>query len=410
MNIEEILSNQARIAYPVGIEETVRRLRQKKGKTIDFSIGQSGPETIPYDYFREFFSSLSRASREELTSLALYGATRGSSAGLEAAKKLAHKDGIPADDKNICLSSGALEGFYLLTRALANKGDTVCCEAPTYSINLKSLEEQEFKIIGIPVKEAGLDLFHLENVLKSGQKIKFVYVIPDFQNPTGKIMPIEKRKQLVKLAREYQFMIVEDGPYRLISYDGIPLPPTIYSMAPDVTLFVGTASKIFCAGPRFGYLIGDPIIIEKIRCFKQCVGYNIPDLCQRLVYGYLADDTAFEKYMMHILTVQKEKRDLMLRLLEESFHKCKGISWSKPGGGIFIWIELPEGTDADLIWSEAIDKEGIGITPGKGFFPDDCRRNNCFRLNFTFPTNEEIKEGIPKLANIVKRYVDYVDS
>lgn len=405
MNVEEVLSNQAQIAYPVGIEETVRRLSQKKGKTINFSIGQSGPETIPYDYFREFFLSLSRASREELKSLALYGATRGSSAGLEAVKKLAHKDGILADENNMCLTSGALEGFYLLTRALANKNDTVCCEAPTYSINLKSLEEQEFKIIGIPVEETGIHLLHLEKVLKSGQKFSFVYVIPDFQNPTGRIMSLRKRKQLVKLAREYEFLIVEDGPYRLVSYDGTALPPTIYSMAPDVTVFVGTASKIFCAGPRFGYLIGHPMIIEKVRRFKQCVGYNIPDLCQRLVYGYLADDTAFEKYMKRILTVQKEKRDLMLRMLEGSFHQYKGISWSKPGGGIFIWVELPQGTDADLIWSEAIDKEGIGITPGKGFFPGDSKRNNCFRLNFTFPTNEEIIEGIPKLANIVKGYI-----
>ena len=406
MNIEEILSSQAQIAYPVDIEETVHRLNLKKGKTINFSLGQSGPETIPYDYFREFFLSLSRASQEELKPLALYGATRGSSAGLDAVRKLALKDGILADEKNICLSSGALEGFYLLTRALANKHDTVCCEAPTYSINLKSLEEQEFNVIGIPVEETGIDLFLLENVLISGQKIKFVYVIPDFQNPTGRIMPLVKRKQLVNLAREYEFMIVEDAPYRLVSYDGIPLPPTIYSMAPDVTVFVGTASKIFCAGPRFGYLIGHPMIIEKVRRFKQCVGYNIPDLCQRLVYGYLADDTAFEKYMMRILTVQKEKRDLMLRQLEDSFHQYKEISWSKPGGGIFIWVELPEGTDADLIWSDAIEKEGIGITPGKGFFPGNCKRNNCFRLNFTFPTNDEIREGIPKLANIVKRYVE----
>jgi 2-aminoadipate transaminase len=405
MNIEEIFSRQALIAYPVGIEETGRRLSLIKGKTINFSLGQSGPETIPYDYFREFFLSLSRASREELMPLALYGATRGSSAGLEAVRKLAHKDGIEADEKNICLSSGALEGFYLLTRALANKDDTVCCEAPTYSINLKSLEEQEFKIIGIPVEETGIDLFHLENVLKSGQKVKFVYVIPDFQNPTGRIMPIEKRKKLVKLAREYEFIIVEDGPYRLISYDGVTLPPTIYSMAPDMTVFVGTTSKIFCAGPRFGYLIGHPMIIEKVRRFKQCVGYNIPDICQRLVHGYLADDSAFEKYMMRILKIQKEKRDLMLGKLEDSFNNDKGISWSKPGGGIFIWVELPEGTDADLIWSEAIEKEGIGITPGKGFFPGNCKRNNCFRLNFTFPTNDEIIEGIPKLAKIAKRYL-----
>jgi 2-aminoadipate transaminase len=406
MNIEAILSTQAKIAYPVGIEETGRRLSLKKGKTINFSIGQSGPETIPYDYFREFFLSLSKASEEELKPLALYGATRGSSAGLEAVKKLALKDEIAADENNICLSSGALEGFYLLTRALANKGDTVCCEAPTYSINLKALEEQEFNIIGIPVEETGIDLLHLEKVLKSGQKVKFVYVIPDFQNPTGRIMSIEKRKQLVKLARQYQFMIIEDGPYRLISYDGVPLPPTIYSMAPDVTVFVGTTSKIFCAGPRFGYLIGHPVIIERVRRFKQCSGYNIPDLCQRLVYGYLADDTTFEKYMARIIKVQKEKRDLMLRKLEESFHQYKGISWSKPGGGIFIWVELPEAADADLIWSEAIDKEGIGITPGKGFFPHDCKRNNCFRLNFTFPTNEEITGAIPKIANIVKGYIE----
>ena len=109
--------------------------------------------------------------------------------------------------------------------------------------------------------------------------------------------------------------------------------------------------------------------------------------------------------MTHILTVQEEKRDLMLRMLEGAFHQYKGISWSKPGGGIFIWVELPRGTDADLIWSEAIEKEGIGITPGKGFFPGDSKRNNCFRLNFTFPTNEEIIEGIPKLANIVKGYI-----
>ena len=162
MNIDEILSSQAQLAYPVGIEETVRRLSQKKGKTINFSIGQSGPETIPYDYFREFFLSLSRASEEELKPLALYGATRGGSAGLEAVKKLAIKDGIKADETNICLSSGALEGFYLLTRALANKGDTVCCEAPTYSINLKSLEDlptlAELKDLDQIHRELDLDL------------------------------------------------------------------------------------------------------------------------------------------------------------------------------------------------------------------------------------------------------------
>ena len=405
MNIDEMLSDQARIAYPVGIEETGRRLSQKKGKTINFSLGQSGPEAIPYDYFREFFLSLSRASEEELRPIALYGATRGGSAGLEAVRKLAQKDGISVDEENICLSSGALEGFYLLTRALANKGDTVCCEAPTYSINLKSLIEQEFNIIGIPVREAGIGMDYLENVLKSGKKTKFVYVIPDFQNPTGLIMSLEKRKQLIRLAREHEFIIIEDGPYRLISYDNVSLPPTIYSLAPDVTIFVGTASKMFCAGPRFGYLIGHEVVIEKVRCFKQSAGYNIPELCQRLVHGYLVDDTAFEKYMKRILAVQKEKRDLMLEKLDESFSGSKGISWSKPKGGIFIWVELPEGTDADLIWSEAIEKEGIGITPGKGFFPHDCRRNNCFRLNFTFPTNEEIIEGIPRLSNIVNRYI-----
>ncbi|NIM17116.1 MAG: aminotransferase class I/II-fold pyridoxal phosphate-dependent enzyme [Candidatus Aminicenantes bacterium] len=405
MNVDEILSDQARIAYPVGIEETGRRLSQKKGKTINFSLGQSGPEAIPYDYFREFFLSLSRASEEELRPIALYGATRGGSTGLEAVKKIAKKDGIDPDEKNICLSSGALEGFYLLTRALANKGDTVCCEAPTYSINLKSLIEQEFNIIGIPVRGAGIDMDYLENVLKSGKRTKFVYVIPDFQNPTGLIMSLEKRKQLIRLAREHEFIIIEDAPYRLISYDNVDLPPTIYSLAPDVTIFVGTASKMFCAGPRFGYLIGHETVIERVRRFKQCAGYNIPELCQRLVHGYLSDDTAFEKYMKRILTVQKEKRDLMLRKLEESFPRSNGLSWSKPKGGIFIWVELPEGTDADLIWLEAIEKEGIGITPGKGFFPYDCRRNNCFRLNFTFPTNAEIIEGIPRLANIVNRYL-----
>jgi 2-aminoadipate transaminase len=404
MNINEILSDQARIAYPVGIEETGRRLNQRKGKTINFSLGQSGPEAIPYEYFKEFFFSLSKASEEELRPIALYGATRGSSAGLEAVKKLIQKEGISVDEENICLSSGALEGFYLLTRALANKGNTVCCEAPTYSINLKSLIEQEFNIIGVPVREAGIDMDYLENVLKSGKRIKFVYVIPDFQNPTGLIMSLERREQLIRLAREHEFIIIEDGPYRLIVYDKVSLPPTIYSLAPDITIFVGTASKMFCAGPRFGYLIGHEMVIERVRRFKQCAGYNIPELSQRLVHGYLADDTAFEKYMKRILAVQKEKRDLMLEKLEESFLGNKGISWSKPKGGIFIWVEMPEGTDADLIWSEAIEKEGIGITPGKGFFPHDCRRNNCFRLNFTFPTIEEIIDGIPRLANIVNRY------
>ena len=403
MNIEDFLSNQARIAYPVDIEETVRRLSLKPGKTINFSLGQSGPETIPYDYFREFFLSLSRASEEELKPIALYGATRGGSAGLEAAKRFAQKDGINAEDQNICLTSGALEGFYLLTRALANKGDRVCCEAPTYSINLKSLVEQEFDIVGIPVEEDGIDLDRLASVFKEGKKVKFVYVIPDFQNPTGRVMSLDKRKRLIEMAGKYGFIIIEDGPYRLISYENETLPPTIYSMAPEVTIYAGTASKSFCAGPRFGYLIGHPIVIERIRRFKQGVGYNIPELCQRLVYGYLADDAAFEKYTKRMLAVQKEKRDLMLRKLEESLRGYNGVTWSKPGGGIFTWIELPDGTDADMIWAEAIEKEGIGIAPGKEFFPHNVRRNNCFRLNFTFPTAEEIAEAIPKLASIITK-------
>ncbi len=404
------LSDQAKIAFPVAIEETNRRLAKRGRPPINFGMGQVAPEATPVDFLRDFFISLSNSSDEELLSLSLYGPTRGDKECISSIKKLLKMDDIFVKDKNICLTTGAVQGFVLTIRTLANSGDTIFCEAPTYSLNLKTLIEHELNVIGIPLKHNGIDIDNLLNKIEIGEEngaiFRFIYLIPDFQNPTGMVMSLDQRKKIISIARKNNLMIIEDAPYRFISYDGNDSPlPSIYSMAPDITVFIGSLTKIFCAGFRVGFLVGPKEIINKAICFKQGYDVNVPKICQKIVTAYLHDENSFKSNLKRIVQVQKEKRDLMLQKMNEFFPKNKGVSWNIPTGGIFIWVELPEQIDAKNIWEEAIDIEGIGISLGEGFFPSNCRKTNCFRLSFSYPTIKQIGEGITRLASIIENNI-----
>jgi len=404
----DFISEQAKLALPDGIEDNSRRLAESDGPVVaNFGVGQAAPEGIPYDFLREVFTKLGSASEEELAPITLYRAPRGNPDMLEAIKGILRRDGIEAKDANICVTTGALQAFSLVTRVLANPGDDVIVEAPAYSINLKTLKEAGLRVHGIPVEEDGMDVGKLGEVIEKGKtegkRFRFIYVIPDFHNPTGYTMSEEKRKAIAAIARVHGIPVIEDGPYRLIGYEeGYKPLPLIYNMAPHVTVHIGTLSKVFGAGIRVGYVVGPEDFVEKVRCFKQGYDYNTADICQRIGAAYLGE--GFEGRLARILAVQKEKRDLMLDLMDRHFPKVEGLSWNRPPGGLYIWVELPEGVDARRIWDDSLAR-GVGFVPGDCFFPDDSKRCDCFRLNFSFPSLQQIEAGIPILGEVLEKHL-----
>ena len=236
----------------------------------------------------------------------------------------------------------------------------------------------------------------LEQVKAEGKKVKFLYMIPDFQNPSGESLTLEERQMLVDLASEHDFLIVEDSPYRELRYEGEPVP-TMYSLSPDRVIHLGSFSKIFAPGFRLGWAIAHPQLLDKIYVCKQSL-----DLCPPIFDQYVAaeflESGRLDENLQRSIALYKGKRDLLLGLLEE--YMPEGVSWTHPEGGLFLFLTMPEGFDAVKFYDTALDA-GVAYVAGEFFHPDGSGKNTM-RMNFSFMTHERITEGVKLLASILK--------
>jgi 2-aminoadipate transaminase len=357
-----------------------------------FAGGYPSAETFPMEEIRNTMSEVIDKYQGKAFQ---YGATQGV---MELREALAERYGVPVE--RVQITSSSQQGIDVCTRVLVNPGDVILTSSPSYLGALQSFCSYRADIRGVTHSE-DIDTYRaswekvISEALSEGKKIKFLYMIPDFQNPSGESLTLEERVMLVELSRKYGFLIVEDSPYREVRYDGEPVP-TMYSLDPDRVIHLGSFSKIFAPGFRLGWALAHPDILDKIYVCKQSL-----DLCPPIFDQYVAAEFLrsgrLDANLKKTIALYKSKRDLLLRLLEE--HMPEGVRWTRPEGGLFLFLTMPEGFDAVKFYDKALDA-GVAYVAGEFFHPDRSGKNTM-RLNFSFMSPERITEGIKLLASLL---------
>lgn len=311
-----------------------------------------------------------------------YSATQGVK---ELREAIAKRYGVPVERVQITTSSQ--QGIDISTRILADPGDVIFTTEPTYLGALQSFRSYRADVQ--PISKA-------REIIAGGARAKFIYVIPDFNNPSGETMTLGQREEIVALSRELDLLIVEDSPYRELRYSGTEVP-TIYSMAPERTLHLGSFSKIFAPGFRLGWMIGPEELLEKVFVCKQAL-----DLCPPVFDQYVAAEFissgALDRNLVHTVQEYRRRRDLMLELLER--YMPEGATWTHPEGGLFLFLTLPENVDTIKLYDRAL-AAGVAYVAGSFFFLDGSHRNTM-RLNFSYIAEEKMEPGLKTLGELLK--------
>ncbi len=370
---------------------------------ISFAGGLPNPKSFPVDKVRMITDKL---LENEGAKVLQYGSTEGVNSFRDAlAERMKNNYNVKNVKRdNILITAGSQQGLYLLAKILVDPHDTVIVEAPTYIGILTAFQSYRPSYVGIEMDDEGMKTEILEDELKrlknEEKKIKLIYTIPTFQNPAGVTMNLDRRKHLLELAEEYNILVVEDDPYGELRYSGDRLPMLKSLDKDDRVIYLGTFSKILAPGMRLAHFIAHEDIVQKAVLAKQGM-----DLCTNTLAQYIARDYIKHGYLdeqiPNIIKLYKEKRDLMLDLMEDYFPS--GVKWTKPDGGMFLWVTLPEHVDTEKMFKRAIENK-VAYVIGCAFYPDRSHKNTM-RLNFTYSTNEQIKEGMKRLAKVIKEEI-----
>ncbi len=372
---------------------------------ISFGGGAPDPETFPHG---ELASIAKEVLESEYRFALQYIPTEGDpelkSEMVKLIKRIYGMDKI--DEDNILLTNGSQQALDIIGRIFLDDESYVILEKPSYLGAINAFYINFPKFISIPLESDGMNINALERVLKDldkkGEisKLKFIYVVPNFHNPAGVTMSLEKRKRLIELSEEYDFFIVEDDPYGALAFDE-EVPPSIFQMAgPERVILLNTFSKILAPGLRIGIIVADKNIIRKTVMAKQSADLCSSGLNQRIAARFLQRYDLLE-YLKPTIKVYKEKRDTMIEALEKYLAPL-GAKWNKPGGGLFIWVELPEEYDTMEMLDIAKEKLVFYI-PGAAFLVDD-ERCHAMRLSFCLPPKEKIVEGVERLREVMIEY------
>ena len=358
-----------------------------------FAGGYPSAETFPMEEIRR---TMSEVIDKYAGKAFQYGATQGVP---ELREAVASRYGVPVE--RVQITSSSQQGIDVCTRILVNPGDVILTSAPSYLGALQSFCSYRADIRGIAHRD-DLEEYRdayvkvIEQVRSQDKKIKFLYMIPDFQNPSGESLSLQEREMLTDLAKEHGFLIVEDSPYRELRYEGEHLP-TMYSLAPDHVIHLGSFSKIFAPGFRLGWAIANPQILDSIYVCKQSL-----DLCPPIFDQYVAAEFLssgrLDANLEKTIALYKGKRDLMLSLLEK--HIPEGVRWTHPEGGLFLFLTMPEGFEAVKFYDKALSA-GVAYVAGEFFHPDRSGKNTM-RMSFSFMSNEKITEGVRLLADLLR--------
>lgn len=366
---------------------------------ISFAGGLPAPELFPIEEINE----VSQIVLKELGTKALqYTTTEGYPPLREwIANRMNERQGTSFDKDNILITHGSQQGLDLTGKVFLDEGDVVLCESPTYLAALSAFKAYGCSFIEIPTDENGMAMDVLEDVLNSTENIKLIYVIPTFQNPTGRTWNLERRKQLAELSSKYGVAVIEDNPYGELRFEGESLPSVKSFDTEGNVLCTGSFSKIFCPGFRIGWIAGDKDIIRKYVLVKQGADLQCNTIAQMTIAEYLKRYD-IDKHIGKIIEIYRKRRDIAVECIERYFPN--NIKFTKPEGGLFTWVELPEGISAREILEKCLEKK-IAFVPGGSFFPNG-NRENTFRINYSNMPEDKIRIGLQTMGEVIKQYMD----
>jgi 2-aminoadipate transaminase len=368
---------------------------------ISFAGGMPHPLSFPLSEINEVAKEV---IEREGRSAFQYGPSEGYWELREFISQWIAQDGIKAHPEDILITDGAQQALDLLGKIFVDPGDPLILEAPSYVGALNAFLSYQADIIGVPVDDDGLQVELLPQVLSEleakGRRPKFLYAIPNFQNPAGVTLSLERRKRLVEIVGDHDILLVEDDAYGHLRFEGKSLP-TLKSMNEEI-IYVSTFSKIFSPGIRVGWLTAPHAIVEKLCPGKEAVNLCPSPFTQRLLLAYLKRND-IKQHVKKIISLYRERRDAMLSALEEFFPE--EARWTRPRGGLFIWATLPSYIDTTELLAEAISEAKVAFVPGQAFFAKG-RGAESMRLNFSYPDKEAIHEGIKRLSKVIKKQME----
>ena len=324
-----------------------------------------------------------------------YGGGQGSPVLRERLAMLMAEEDTSADPEDLVVTTGAQQALDLVGKVLLDPGDVVAVEAPAYVGALSAFSVYEPRFLQVDLDNDGMIVEQLEEALLRGERPKFVYTVPNFHNPAGVTMSRARREQLVALCREARIPIVEDNPYGMLRFEGEPLP-TLRSLDRQNVIYLGTVSKVFSPGVRVGWAVAEPGVLQRLVLAKEAA-----DLCgsqfTMLVTERYFGGELWRRNLGALVQTYRSRRDAMLTALEEHFPS--DATWTKPSGGFFVWVTLPDHFDTPALLAAAVDRK-VAYVPGTGFYPDGRGRPQM-RLCFSYPTEERITEGIRRLGELL---------
>jgi 2-aminoadipate transaminase len=399
-DLSEFYSAGARVMSRSLIRELLKLTR--RGGIISFAGGLPDPSTFPV----EDLKAITARVLEREPQLALqYGPTEGDTRLREELVRWMDKDGIRVVPDQILITIGSQQGLDLVGRVFLDPGDVIVVERPTYMAALQVFRMYRAEMVGVAQDDDGMRMDLLEDTLArlvaSGKHPKIIYVVPDFQNPSGVTMSEPRRRRLLALAREFRTLVVEDNPYRELRFEGDSPPPVAALDDDGRVIYLSTFSKTLCPGMRIAWVAARDEFIQQFVTAKQGMDLCCPAFTQAIAAEFCATGAIYT-HVPGIAALYRRKRDVMLAALEQEMPP--GVSWTRPHGGLFLWVRLPESMDTEQLLRPAIEEEGVAYVAGSGFHADGGGKNTM-RLNFSYPSEMEIKEGIRRLASLVKKRV-----
>lgn len=363
---------------------------------ISFGLGLPNPSFFPNQY-------LAQASVEVLSNQKSLQYSSPSENLKEQIQKLMNQRGVNCKTSQIFLTAGAQQGINLLVRLLLEPDKVIITEEVTYTGFLQVLEPFQSRIVTVPTDSlTGIDVEKVEKLLEEGLRPACIYIIPNGHNPLSYTLTQEKRMKLGKLAEQYEVPIIEDDPYGFIKYEDSEIPP-IKAFQSDWVFYVGSFSKILAPGLRLGWIIVNEDLIDRLSIVKEATDINTANLNQQIAANFLQKDD-FYSHLSNLCFEYKSRRDCMLQSLSSELSTIG--KWIKPESGLFIWVELPEFIDTMSLFKESIISEKVTFFPGNVFSVNGYRKaNSSMRLNFSYNDHEIIREGIYRLARLVRKKI-----
>lgn len=369
----------------------------QRPEVISFAGGLPAEELFPVEELKAVSAKvLAESSHQALQ----YSTTEGfDPLRKQISARMKRKFAVDVSYENVLVTSGSQQALDFSGKLFLNEGDVVLCESPTYLAAISAFRAYGPKIMGVPTDDHGIIIEELEKILQTTLNVKFIYIIPDFQNPTGRTWSIQRRRQFVNLINQYEIPVVEDNAYGELRFEGT-IPPAVKSFdTKELVIFVSTFSKTFCPGMRIGWIAASPRFIEKYVLIKQGADLHTSSISQREISKYI-DLYDFDGHIQNIVTVYRERRDAMLEAMTEYFPGQ--VKFTSPQGGLFTWVELPPQMKAVQLLKRCLE-HNVAFVPGDSFFPDR-QVENTLRLNYSNMPVARIQEGVQRLADIINNY------